>query len=84
MEAFGQSNRPSINRKAALNSKLDRASALLEDIAALIRAFPALEAMLKRLGLYAQAAPYGCGTRWPYYMVAAMWLLDHEPPTKVG
>jgi hypothetical protein len=78
LQAFGESKRASIGRKSTQTAVLDKGSALLEDVAAVVRGLPDLESHLRELELYDQQSPFGCGTRWPYYIDAVKWLFGMD------
>jgi hypothetical protein len=78
LQAFGESKRASIGRQSTQTAVLDRGSSLLEDVAAVVRGLPDLESHLRELELYDQQSPYGCGTRWPYYIDAVKWLFGMD------
>jgi hypothetical protein len=61
LKTFGASSRASIGRKSTETATLDRGSALLEDVAAVVRGLPGCEEHLQELELYNQQAPFGGG-----------------------
>jgi hypothetical protein len=78
-KGFGPMTRKSLNRQQKKNSELDRGSGLLEDFAAVINWFPALEKKLGALQLYNQRVNKGVDTRWNYYLKMAQYYFCHKP-----